>query len=275
MSRRDDDTNGGSDGEDMALRALTDGAARLGVPLDARQLAQFARLRALLLHWNTRVNLTAITEPGEVVTKHFLDSLTCVLALPGEARTASAGVHRTRGGAGVHRTPLQMLDVGAGAGFPGLPLAIALPALRVALLEAAGKKVRFIEAAIADLALPNATAIAGRAEELAHQPTFRGAYDVVTARAVAALPTLLEYCCPFARIGATLVFPKKGELAAELAAGARAAAILGAELLPPIPVPPLADLMDDRVLVVARQRRPCPPQYPRAAGAPVKRPLGS
>ncbi|HKS70816.1 MAG TPA: RsmG family class I SAM-dependent methyltransferase, partial [Ktedonobacterales bacterium] len=88
----------------MALRALTDGAARLGVPLDARQLAQFARLRALLLHWNTRVNLTAITEPGEVVTKHFLDSLTCVLALPEEVRDA----------------PQRVLDVGAGAGFPGL-----------------------------------------------------------------------------------------------------------------------------------------------------------
>lgn len=275
MSRRDDDTNGGNEGEDTALRALAAGAAQLGMPLDVRQLAQFARLRDLLLDWNTRANLTAITEPAEVVTKHFLDSLTCVLALPAEARAEPAGVHRTRG-TGVHRTPLRsVLDVGAGAGFPGLPLAIALPAWHVTLLEATGKKVRFIEAAIADLALPNATAVIGRAEEVAHQPAYRGAYDVVTARAVAALPTLLEFCCPFARVGATLVFPKKGELAAEQAAGTRAATILGAELLPPIPVPPLADLSDDRVLIVARQRRPCPPQYPRAAGAPVKRPLGS
>ena len=258
MSRRNDDTNGGSDGEDTTLRVLAEGAAQLGVPLDARQLAQFARLRDLLLDWNTRVNLTAITDPAEVVSKHFLDSLTCVLALPEEVRAASQRV----------------LDVGAGAGFPGLPLAIALPACRVTLLEATGKKVRFIKAAIADLSLTNATAVAGRAEDLAHQPAYRGAFDVVTARAVAALPTLLEYCCPFARVGATLVFPKKGELAAELAAGTRAATILGAELLPPIPVSPLAGLTDHRALVVARQRHPCPPQYPRAAGAPVKRPLG-
>ncbi len=252
-------SHNGDSGVAEDLRALTEGASQLGVPLDARQLGQFARLRDLLLDWNTRINLTAIADPAEVVTKHFLDSLTCVLALPREAR----------------ESPRSVLDVGAGAGFPGLPLAIALPAWRVRLLEATGKKVRFIEAAIADLALPNASAVAGRAEELAHRPASRGAYDVVTARAVAALPTLLEYCCPFARVGATLVFPKKGELAAELAAGARAASILGAELLPPIPVPSLAGLTDDRVLIVAHQWRPCPPQYPRAAGAPVKRPLGS
>lgn len=245
-------------GDDESPRVLAEGAARLGVPLDARQVAQFARLRDLLLDWNTRVNLTAITDPAEVVTRHFLDSLTCVLGLPPEDLIG----------------PQRLLDVGAGAGFPGLPLAIALPAWHVTLLEATGKKVRFIEAAIADLGLPNATAIAGRAEEVAHQPAYRGAYDVVTARAVAALPALLEYCCPFARVGATLVFPKKGELAAELEAGARAAAILGATLLPPISVPPLDGLTDDRLLIAARQRRPCPPQYPRAAGAPVKSPLG-
>ncbi len=252
-------SHNGASGDAEDLRALGVGAAQLGVPLDTRQLAQFARLRDLLLDWSTRVNLTAITDPAEVLTKHFLDSLTCMLALPQEVRTA----------------PKRVLDVGAGAGFPGLPLAIALPAWRVTLLEATGKKVRFIEAAITGLALPNAIAVAGRAEELAHRPAYRGAYDVVTARAVAALPALLEYCCPFARAGAMLVFPKKGELAAELAAGARAAAMLGAELLQPVPVPPLAGLTDDRVLVVARQRRPCPPQYPRAAGAPVKRPLDS
>jgi 16S rRNA (guanine527-N7)-methyltransferase len=251
---RDDDTS-----EAAALRALTAGAARLGVPLDAQQLARLTRLRALLLDWNTRVNLTAITDPADVLTRHFLDSLTCVLALPPETRDA----------------PLRLLDVGAGAGFPGLPLAIALPRWRVTLLEATGKKVRFIEAAIADLGLPNAAAVAGRAEELAHRAEYRGAYDAVTARAVAALPTLLEYCCPFARAGAALIFPKKGDLAIEMAAGARAAPLLGAELLPPIAVPPLEGLADGRVLLVAHQRRLCPPQYPRAAGAPTRRPLGN
>lgn len=251
----DDDRSGNTPDD---LRPLAEGAAALGVSLDAGQLACFARYRELLLDWNTRINLTAITDPAEIITRHFLDSLTCVLAFPPEARAV----------------PRTLLDVGAGAGFPGLPLAIALPSWRVTLLEATAKKVRFLEAVIAALALPNATTLTGRAEELARRPEHRAAFDAVAARAVAALPTLLEYCCPFARAGGTIVMPKKGELAAELAAGAKAAPLLGAQLLPPVPIP-LAALADGRVLVVARQERPCPPQYPRPAGASTKRPLGT
>jgi 16S rRNA (guanine527-N7)-methyltransferase len=167
-----------------------------------------------------------------------------------------------------------VLDVGSGAGFPGLALAIAFPAWRVTLLEATGKKVRFLETVLAELSLTNAQALTGRAEDIARRPEHRGAYGVVTARAVAAMPTLLEYCAPFARAGGQLIMPKKGDLTAELAAGGRAAPLLGACLLDslPVTVPPLDD---GRVLVMARQERPCPPQYPRAAGAPVKRPLGA
>lgn len=234
------------------------GAESLGVSLDDAQLARFAMLSDLLLDWNTRVNLTAITEPAEVVTRHFLDSLTCAVALSPEERAR----------------PLALLDVGSGAGFPGLPLAIAFPHWQVTLLEATGKKTRFQEAAVAALGLANARALNGRAEELAHQPEHRGCYDVVTARAVATLPTLLEYCLPFARPGGVTIAPKKGDLGAEVAAGERAARVLGARLLAPMPiaVPPLDD---GRILLVARALRPCPAQYPRAGGAPLKRPLGS
>jgi 16S rRNA (guanine527-N7)-methyltransferase len=245
-------------GDSRALGALAAGAAALGVPLDGARVAAFARYRDLLLDWNARFNLTAITDPAAVETRHFLDSLTVAAALPPEMRAR----------------PLRVLDVGAGAGFPGLALAIALPAWRVTLLEATAKKVRFLDTVIAELRLSNATTIAGRAEEVAHQPQHRAAYDLVTARAVAALPTLLEYCAPFAKAGGLLVLPKKGDLADELAAGRRAAPLLGARLLDPLPVtvPPLDD---GRVLVLARQERPAPPQYPRAAGAPAKRPLGA
>ena len=238
---------------------LVEGAAALGLALDAAQVERFARYRALLLDWNSRINLTAITDPEEVVTRHFLDSLTCAPLLP--SITPS-------------RTTPRLVDVGTGAGFPGLPLAIALPSWDVTLLEATGKKVRFLETVIADLGLTNAHALAGRAEELAHRPELRSRCDAVTARAVAALPTLLEYSAPFARPGGTLIFPKKGDLAGEIAAGQRAAPLLGARLLAPVPVtlPPLAD---GRVLLVARQERPCPPQYARPAGAPVERPLGT
>lgn len=244
-----------SDGDDLA--PLAAGAAALGLALDDTQLARFDRYRALLLDWNTRVNLTAITDPAAIATRHFLDSLTCLLALPAEWRERA----------------FTLLDVGAGAGFPGLALAIALPAWQITLLEATGKKVRFLAAVIADLGLPNATALAGRAEEVAHQPAYRGRFDVVTARAVASLPTLLEYCAPFAKVGGYIVAPKKGDLAEEISRGRRTALALGARLLDPVPVtlPPLAD---GRVLLTARQERPCPPQYPRPAGAPAKHPLG-
>lgn len=249
------DENAEGDG----LAPLLVGAAALGLTLGDEQFAQFARLRDLLLDWNTRVNLTAITEPAEVVTRHFLDALTCVLAVPQEQRAR----------------PLRLLDVGSGAGFPGLPLAIAFPRWQVTLLEATGKKTRFQEAAIAALGLTNTHTINARAEELAHTPQQRGRYHVVTARAVAALPTLLEYCAPFARVGGVIIAPKKGDLAAEITAGRHAAEALGARLLAPIAIatPGLAE--DGRALLVARQRILCPPQYPRPGGSPLKKPLGA
>lgn len=247
--------NGGA--PDVGLAALAEGAASLGLSLSGAQVERFAAFRALLLDWNERVNLTAITDPVEVPRLHFLDSLTCLQALPESDRDE----------------PLRLLDVGSGAGLPGLALAVACPAWRVTSLEATGKKVRFQEAVIAALGLENATAVAGRAEEMAHRTEWRGSFDVVTARAVAALPTLLEYCCPFVKVGGTVVAPKKGDLADEVAAGRSAALLLGARLAASLPVA-LPGLRDGRVLLAARQERPCPAQYPRAAGAPAKRPLG-
>jgi 16S rRNA (guanine527-N7)-methyltransferase len=247
---------GVSDTSGEGLSALGEGAAKLGIPLDDAQLDAFARYCELLLDWNTRINLTAITEPVEVAARHFLDSLTVAQAIPDALRQDAPHI----------------LDVGAGAGFPGLPLAIAFPQWNVTLLEATGKKVRFMETVIAALALTNARAVQGRAEELARQPAYRGHFDIVTARAVAALPTLIEYCAPFARIGGLVVMPKKGDLADEIAAGSRAAKHLGARLLDAVEVtvPPL---VDGRVLLVAVQEKPCPPRYPRPAGAPSKHPL--
>lgn len=239
------------------MEALVTGAAALGIGLDAAQVERFARYRELLLEWNERFNLTAITDPAEVVTRHFLDSLTVALGVPDELRAEA---------------PL-LLDVGSGAGFPGLALAIAFPTWGVTLLEATGKKVRFLEAAILELGASNARAVTGRAEEVAFDREQRGAYDVVTARAVASLPTLLEYCAPFVAVGGWLILPKKGAIAEEFVRGERAAPFLGARLLDPlsITVPPLDD---GRVLVLARQERLSPPQYPRAAGAPARKPLG-
>jgi 16S rRNA (guanine527-N7)-methyltransferase len=240
------------------LSVLRAGAAAMGIPLDDGQIERFVRLRALLLDWNARINLTAITDPAEIETRHFLDSLTCVLPLPPH----------------LWKLPQRVLDIGSGAGFPALPLAIAFPHWQVTSLDATGKKVHFQQEAVATLGLGNVRPVHGRAEELIRQPGERSRYQFVTARAVAALPTLLEYCCPFTYTSCRIVLPKKGNLTDELAAGERAAAILGALLHDPIPVsiPPLDD---GRVLVVADQMRRCPSQYPRPAGAPTTHPLGA
>jgi 16S rRNA (guanine527-N7)-methyltransferase len=143
----------------------------------------------------------------------------------------------------------------------------------VTSLEATGKKARFQQEALAALGPANVAVLTGRAEEFARKPEHRGKYDLVMARAVAALPTLLEYCCPFARVGGRVIAPKKGDLADEVAAGAKAASLLGAQLLAPIPIT-ISPLADGRVLLVGEQRRACPDQYPRPAGAPAKHPLG-
>lgn len=240
------------------LPVLRAGAAAMGISLDAGQIERFQRFRGLLLEWNERINLTAITDPAEIETRHFLDSLTCALALP---------PHHWN-------VPLRVLDIGSGAGFPALPLAIAFPRWQITSLDSTGKKIRFQQEVIAHLGLDNVRAVHGRAEELVRQPGERSRYQFVTARAVAALPTLLEYCCPFTYTSCRIALPKKGDLTDEIAAGQRAAALLGALLRDPIPVtiPPLDD---GRVLLVADQLRRCPPQYPRPGGAPAKHPLGA
>src|SRR5258708_9611596 len=203
-----------AEASDAELAPLLEGAAALGVPVDAVQVERFACWRGMLLDGNTRVNLTGITDPAEVATRLFLDALTCLLALP------AAAPHE----------PRALLDVGSGAGFPGLALAIACPRWQITSLEAAAKKVRFQQAAIAVLRLTNARTIAGRAEELAHTAELRARFELVTARALAALPALLEYCAPFARVGGGVIAPKKGELAAQIAAGRAAAKPPGAPL---------------------------------------------
>jgi 16S rRNA (guanine527-N7)-methyltransferase len=240
-----------------ALAPLRDGARALGLPLSDEQLALFARYRDELLDWNTRVNLTAITDPPQVLTRHFLDALTVVLALSPQERAR----------------PARVLDVGAGAGLPGLALKIALPHWEVTELDSVGKKTAFVAHVVDVLGLQGATVLTGRAEDVARRPAYRERYDLVLARAVAPLRVLAEYTLPFCRVGGLTIALKKGDIAGELAEGRRAAGQLGGQIAEPIRVPPLADLGDDRLLVPLRKARPTPPQFPRAAGTPAKRPL--
>lgn len=217
------------------------------------QIEQLQRYRQELLDWNTRINLTAITDPQEVLIKHFLDSLS-LLAACDQPRAS-------------------LLDIGSGAGFPGLPLKIIRPQWQVTLLEATGKKVTFLRHVIDTLQLENIVVVQGRAEELAHKREYRAAFDIVTARAVAALPTLLEYCAPYCCIGGCIVLPKKGDLTEELAHGKRAAAMVGATLNADVPVV-LPGLSDDRRLLVWDQLKPCPELFPRSGAIIAKKLLG-
>src|SRR5204863_1642058 len=143
---------------------------------------------------------------------------------------------------------------GSGAGFPGLPLKIVRPAWRVTLLDSTNKKVTFMRHVIAELHLEGIAALHGRAEELAHNRQYRASFDIVTARAVSALPTLLEYCAPYCAVSGSIILPKKGELAEELAQGKRAASQLGATFKADIPVT-LPGLDDGRRLLVCEQQK--------------------
>ena len=230
-----------------------EGLRQLGLQVTERQLDQFLRYRQELLDWNTRINLTAITDAGEVAIKHFLDSLVLLMVY--------------------ERPSARLLDIGAGAGFPGLPLKIVRPQWQVVLLEATGKKVAFLQHIIETLQLKNVVALHGRAEELAHKAGYRASFDVVTARAVASLPTLLEYAAPFCRVGGQIILPKKGDLAEELAQGKLAARQVGAVLKDDVPVT-LAGLEDGRRLLVWEQVRKCPAQFPRSGTVMAKKPLG-
>jgi 16S rRNA (guanine527-N7)-methyltransferase len=245
--------------KDLSLEKFVEGLRQFGGASAKSALStssivdQYLLYRHELLDWNTRINLTAITDPKEVLFKHFLDSLS-LLTVYDKPQT-------------------RLLDIGAGAGFPGLPLKIVRPDWHVTLLEATGKKVTFLQHIIETLQLQNVVAVHGRAEELAHKPEYRAAFDVVTARAVASLPVLLEYAAPFCRVGGKIVLFKKGDKQEEFAQGMRAAHRLGA-ILHSYVVINLPGLEDDRRLIVWEQQKLCPAQFPRSGAAISKRSLG-
>jgi 16S rRNA (guanine527-N7)-methyltransferase len=240
------------------FRTLLDGARALGLTLSPEELDRFARFQDMLLDWNQRMNLTAITAPTDVQVKHFLDSLTVLEGLPEPVRNGEQSA--------------RLLDVGAGAGFPGIPLAIVRPNLQVVLLEATQKKCRFLEHVVTALNLSNVQVVCGRAEEIAHRPDQRAAYDIVVARALANLATLAELCLPFARLGGEVIAPKKLGIEAEVVSAAKAINTLGGKLLPPLIVR-LPILDEERQLIRIAKVRQTPATYPRRAGVPAKSPL--
>jgi 16S rRNA (guanine527-N7)-methyltransferase len=242
------------------MEQLIQGARALNLRLGEEQIAAFERYYRELVAWNRKFNLTAITDYEQVQIRHFLDSLSVLLS--NRVRQVLA------------RPDARAIDVGSGAGFPGIPLKLVCPGLRLTLLEATGKKVGFLEHIVGCLGLQRVTAVKARAEELAHDPAHRQAYDLVLARAVADLPILVEYTLPFCRVGGWLVAQKGEAGSAEAWAAEEAIHLLGGELSRIVPVE-LPGLPEDRTLVVVHKVGPTPQAYPRRPGVPAKRPLGA
>jgi 16S rRNA (guanine527-N7)-methyltransferase len=238
------------------MAILNSGAQRLGLRLTPQQLEQFQIYYRELVDWNRRINLTRITSYEDVQVKHFLDSLTVTLAMKPPAEGAGP----------------RIIDVGTGAGLPGLPLKILWPGLRLTLLEATTKKARFLHHVTARLALDDIEVVVGRAEEMAHHPEYRERFDYVLSRAVAELPALVELTLPFCSVGGSFIAQKKGEIGAELASAQKGITILGGRLRE-VKMIDLPEFDDRRSLVIVDKVAPTPPQYPRRPGTPEKRPI--
>ncbi len=239
------------------MSVLVDGARQLGIELSAAQLAQLDQLGAALREANRRFNLTRITDPAEIETRHFLDSLTAALPL---LDRLTAGQR------------LKLVDVGSGGGMPGLPLKIAFPALEVTLVESVGKKAAFLRETSEQLRLQDVQVVAERAETAARNPTHRDAYDWATARALGPLAVVVELCAPFLAPGGLLVAQRAGDLDADLTAATPAFKALKLWTRVPIPIH-LDGLGGRRGLIVGEKYTTTPETYPRRPGLPRKRPL--
>ncbi len=227
--------------------------SELGVVLSEKQYGQFCQYYNLLLEWNKVMNLTSITNFDDVVKKHFVDSLTLVKAY--NISEAVKGV-----------------DVGSGAGFPGLALKIAFPGLEMTLLDSLGKRVRFLEAVIEQLGLKGVRAIHGRAEDWAVKGKLRESFDLCVSRAVANLSTLSEYCIPFVKQDGMFVSYKSEKISEELEAAGGAVELLGGRIVGRAEfMLPNSDIF--RSLVMVQKVKPTPAKYPRKAGLPGKEPL--
>lgn len=237
-----------------------------GIDLNESQIAQFETYFRLLVEWNEKINLTAITDEEEVYTKHFLDSLSLVRVF--DSLKKISGRDYSKG-------DFSLIDIGTGAGFPGIPLKILYPDLQVTLMDSLNKRITFLEEIISALNLNergSIKAIHARAEELGHDVNYREQYDIVVSRAVSNLATLSEYCLPFAKVGGFFIPYKSEKAGEEISVSKNAIGVCGGSLKEEDSFTlPQSDLK--RTLLVIEKKKNTPKQYPRKAGTPAKKPL--
>lgn len=237
----------------MDYQILEQKLGELGIKQDQNQLERFHKFYQLLIEWNKVMNLTGITEYEDVVEKHFVDSLSIIKAVD------LSRIHT-------------VIDVGTGAGFPGIPLKIAFPHLRVVLLDSLNKRIKFLDEVISQLELTEIRTIHGRAEEYARKEEYREQFNLCVSRAVANLSTLSEYCLPYIRVGGMFVPYKSGEIDDEVEQSKKAVRILGGNIKDVMKFElPGTDIHRSFVLIHKEQHTQ--KKYPRKAGIPAKEPL--
>ena len=235
------------------LEKFLKGLEELQIELSDNQIQQFIRYYEMLVEKNKVMNLTAITEFDEVIEKHFLDSLSLIKVYD-------------------LKKEVSVMDMGTGAGFPGIPLKIAFPNLKVTLADSLNKRILFLQEVIEKLGLKDIDALHARAEELGKNKEYREKFDLVVSRAVANLSSLEEYCVPFVKIGGNFISYKSGKIDEELAQAENAVKILGGKVQDVVKFP-LMDTDMDRSFVVIKKMKPTAKKYPRKAGLPAKEPL--
>ncbi len=237
----------------MFKEELAKAAAEYGISLSDTQMAQYNRYFELLVEWNEKINLTAITEPKEVAIKHMIDSITAY-------------------DENLFKDGTTVIDVGTGAGFPGLPLKIFCPEIKLTLMDSLNKRIKFLQTVVEELGLKDVECVHARAEEGARNKNYRESFDIAVSRAVARLPILCEYCLPFVKKGGHFIALKGMQYHDEAEEAAKAIKVMGGSKTEIRPVK-LPELDDKRAVITITKTMPTPKAYPRKAGTPTKNPI--
>ena len=241
---------------DEGLKLFNQGLEELGIELSGEQIEQFIKFYEMLVEKNKVMNLTGITEFNEVIVKHFIDSLALVKVID-KAKLAD---------------DISIIDIGTGAGFPGIPLKIAFPEIKITLLDSLNKRINFLKEVSEELELDNIEFIHGRSEDFGRNPQYREQFDICVSRAVANLATLSEFCVPFVKVGGSFVSYKAGDCGEEVSESIKAVEKMGGKIKTQLEyVVPTSDL--NRVLLLIKKEKATPKSFPRKAGTPAKEPI--
>ncbi len=234
-------------------KLLSEGANKLKIDLSEQQIEELFQYMDLLIQWNKKINLTAIEDKKEIIIKHFIDSMTPLIYDKVSLNSS-------------------IIDIGTGAGFPGIVMKIVRPDIKVVLLDSLQKRIKFLEEVIGQLALKNIKTIHGRAEDLAKEEKYRERFDICISRAVANLAVLSEYCLPFVKIGGIFISMKGKDIEEEKKEAEKAIKILGGKT-EQVSYISLPYIHIKHSLIFIKKERQCPTKYPRKAGKPSKEPL--